>query len=161
MRTAWKMSKCIAIFYHQRDWSCRFLPFGRCFYLASHWVKSDSFLRKNSKLQHIFSVICEAWHYHLPPPFLKQWGLLQNLMFCGSLFFVLQRGRRNTDRCAARSDDGVETSGSTAQSDVRERSEGNPSPDLNTNLYGYLYPVLEKIFTKQNWFVALGDWNFM
>ena len=136
--------KGITIFYHMGDWDYRFLPFKRAY--ADYGISSRvrHFQQKNCKLQQFFSEVSYCRSYHLPPPFLKQ---------CTSfevLFLFYKGGRRSTDRCAARSDDGVETSGSTAQSDVRERSEGNPSPDLNTNLDGNLYPVLEKIFTKQN-----------
>ena len=58
---------------------------------------------------------------HLPPPFQKQ---------CTSIgcFFFAMVEEITANAVNAVKQHGVETSGSTARSDVRERSEGNPSP---------------------------------
>ena len=58
---------------------------------------------------------------HLPPPFQKQRTSNEVLFFCNG-------GGDHGEAVNDAKQRGVETSGSTARSDVRERSESNPSP---------------------------------
>ena len=80
---------------------------------------------------------------HLPPPFKK----LTHLVRGAFLFFMRGGGRRSR---AARSDAGVGPPGSTARSDVRERSEGNPPPIIFEIRYRNLLVDKQKKTLFQN-----------
>ena len=79
-------------------------------------LESDHLVRQREAM-----CVSEAKAIHLPPPIKK----LTHLVRGAFLFFNAGGGRRSR---AARSDAGVGPPGSTARSDVRERSEGNSPP---------------------------------
>ena len=87
----WRINrKGIAIFYHKEDRIAIFCRLKDVFCFTGDWAKSDIFQRKNSRSQQILSVFKTLCPLTSAPPDSNK-GLLQNLMFCGSLFLYTFR----------------------------------------------------------------------